>query len=98
MDYGGITDIAVIQKAIEENRVILTFDSDFGQLIYQYKYKPTAGVVYFRLPDFEPDEPAQIILDKLLKESSCTFEGFLIVVERDIKAMDYKIRPRQIPE
>lgn len=36
-DYAGITDESVMQIAIGEGRVILTFDSDFGRLIRETK-------------------------------------------------------------
>ncbi|MEO0733836.1 MAG: DUF5615 family PIN-like protein, partial [Bacteroidota bacterium] len=43
----SIADESVIRLAIAEQRLILTFDSDFGQLIFQAQEKPP-GVIYFR--------------------------------------------------
>jgi predicted nuclease of predicted toxin-antitoxin system len=40
MDYPGITDKEVINLAIEENRTILTFDRDYGELICRFNLKP----------------------------------------------------------
>lgn len=45
----GATDQAVIQRAVEQNRVLLTEDTDFGQLVYAESHAST-GVVLIRFP------------------------------------------------
>lgn len=57
----GISDEQVMKIAIEEQRTIVTHDSDYGELIYKYGYKPPAGVIYFRIYDFEPVDPGNSI-------------------------------------
>jgi len=47
----GVTDKEVMELAISEDRIIITFDSDYGELVYKYGYKPT-GVIYLRIQDF----------------------------------------------
>lgn len=32
----GISDVEVVQKAISENRAILTFDKDYGEIIFKH--------------------------------------------------------------
>lgn len=59
----GISDQKVMAQAVAEQRTILTHDSDYGQLIFKHGYRPPEGVVYFRLSNFEPEEPAKILLD-----------------------------------
>ena len=56
-DYAGITDESVMRIAIEEGRVILTFDSDFGRLIFEYNHKPESGVVPWVVSHDPPFEP-----------------------------------------
>lgn len=58
-DFGGITDEEVMQIAILEERLILTFDRDYGELIFKHNYKPKAGVGYLRFKDFTPAYPAE---------------------------------------
>ena len=83
-DYQGISDEQVMKIAIEEQRIILTHDSDYGELIFKYKYKPQEGVIYFRIYNFEPVDPALILLD-LIKQN-ITFKNHLTVVdERTIR-------------
>lgn len=86
----GITDEEVISVSIEEDRTIITFDSDFGTLIFRNRYKPH-GVIYFRWESFRPIEPGEY-LHKLLEESDLNFEGYLTVINRD------SIRQRKIPK
>jgi predicted nuclease of predicted toxin-antitoxin system len=59
----GISDEEVMKIAINELRTIVTHDSDYGELIYKLGYKPKAGVIYFRIYNFEPDDPGKILLD-----------------------------------
>lgn len=86
-DMPSVADIEVTHFAITENRIILTFDSDYGTLIFKFGYQPP-GVIYFRLPNIAPDEPAYILIN-LLKEN-CRIEHMHTVIESD------KIRQRKI--
>ena len=46
-------DEDIVTISIAQDRVILTFDSDFGELIFKLNYQPT-GVVFFRWRRFKP--------------------------------------------
>ncbi len=73
----SVEDQNVIEGAIEQNRIILTFDSDFGELVFRYGFSPP-GVIYFRLTGITPTDPASVLL-KLL-ETNYSFEGFFTIV------------------
>jgi len=60
-DNPSIKDHAVMAIAIEEDRTILTFDRDYGELIFKYNYKPPRGIIYLRLDKYKADEPGKII-------------------------------------
>ncbi|MCD6217455.1 DUF5615 family PIN-like protein [bacterium] len=45
----GVEDSTVIKLAIKENRVLLTEDSDFGQLVFAHRLK-NASVIFIRYP------------------------------------------------
>ncbi len=83
----GIDDVDVITLSQTGQRIILTFDSDFGTLIFKSGYRPL-GVIFFRLPECDVDEPTQIVL-KLLK-TDINIIGYLTVIDRE------NIRQRQI--
>ena len=56
-DYAGIFDSEVIELAMTEKRTILTFNRDYGELIFRKGYKPQSGVIYLRWDSFQPNEP-----------------------------------------
>ncbi len=47
--HPSIKDENIIAISNLENRVIVTFDSDFGRLIFQKGLYPEAGVIFLRL-------------------------------------------------
>ncbi|MEO8769829.1 MAG: DUF5615 family PIN-like protein [Ferruginibacter sp.] len=61
MDNPGIKDSEIMSIAIKEERTIVTFDRDYGELIFRHNYKPEKGVIYLRLDEYEPHEPGFII-------------------------------------
>ena len=79
-DYPGITDEQVMNIAQREERIIITFDRDYGELIYKHNYKPPKGVVYLRLDKYEPAEPG-VIVHKLFDEYKIDTEGTLTVFD-----------------
>lgn len=82
VDNFGISDREVMEIAMNESRVILTFDRDYGELIFRHNYKPDMGVIYLRLESFESEEPGWII-EKLLKDSNFIFTRKLTVITSD---------------
>jgi predicted nuclease of predicted toxin-antitoxin system len=79
--YPGITDEEAMNISIKEGRTIITHDSDYGELIFKYGYKPNAGVIYFRVYHFEPEEPAKLLLELLRTDTS--FTQMLTVIGED---------------
>jgi predicted nuclease of predicted toxin-antitoxin system len=79
-DSPSITDREVMQISIDENRTIITFDRDYGELIYKYGFRPPAGVIYLRMQNFQPEEPAELIL-KLLNNPTLEFAGLFTVAD-----------------
>jgi len=48
-DAPGSKDPDILRRAINENRVLLTFDKDFGDLAFQLGLLAVCGTVLFRL-------------------------------------------------
>ena len=84
----SISDEKVMQKAIQESRTILTFDRDYGELIFRKGYKPQSGVIYFRIPKYEPDYPAHVLIKFL--ENNSDFNNYFTVIHQSL------IRQRRI--
>ena len=78
----SIQDNEVIDIAIKEERLILTFDRDYGELVFKKGLKPPKGIIYLRIDSFSPEEPAKII-DKLIKSQKFDFTSYLTVVDNN---------------
>lgn len=89
-DSPGVKDPQVLARAADEARVILTFDRDYGELIYRLRQASPAGGVYFRYDPLYPEEPAEHLL-RLLSVTDFGLAHKLTVVERD------RIRQRPLP-
>ena len=81
-DYMGILDSEVMELAIMERRTILTFDRDYGELIFKEGYKPVNGVIYLRWTDFQPNEPGEFLIE-LFSSKKIDFQNRLTVISRD---------------
>lgn len=65
--HAGADDTSVLALAREEGRWLVTFDRDYGELIFARNHAPPPAVVLLRVPSYRPDEPAAW-LDMLLRE------------------------------
>lgn len=89
-DFAGILDSEVINFAIKEHRIILTFDRDYSELIFKRGYRPPAGVIYFRWDFFQPEEPGKYLIE-LFSSKNILYENALTVVDSDsIRQRKYK--------
>jgi predicted nuclease of predicted toxin-antitoxin system len=75
----GATDDDILRKAYTEQRILLTEDKDFGELVFRLR-KPAVGVILLR---FNPSEEAQKAtrLRQLLQNSTIALTGAFVVVE-----------------
>ena len=80
LDNPSISDKEVMKIASDEERIILTYDSDYGELIFKHGYRPDAGVIFIR---YQPSEPLETtrILERLLSTPNLSFEQTLTVVD-----------------
>ena len=91
-DCPSISDKAVLELAILEKRIVLTHDRDYGELIFKYGFRPKEGVVYFRIEDYLPQEPAEITL-QLISNNNFQLLGLFTVVDDW-----FDVRQRKIPD
>ncbi|MEA5554466.1 DUF5615 family PIN-like protein [Anabaena cylindrica UHCC 0172] len=49
IDSPGISDPQVLSRAQAENRILLTFDKDFGELAFRSQLPATTGIILFRI-------------------------------------------------
>ena len=80
-DAPGIADPQVLERAQAENRIVLTFDQDFGELAFRTKLLATAGIILFRIK-----APSSLVIAEkvakaiALRDDRC---GHFSVVEDD---------------
>lgn len=82
MDNPSIKDSEIMTIASNEERVIVTFDRDYGELIFRYNYKPEKGVIYLRLDKYQPQEPG-IIIEELILNVQIDLTRALTVVDKN---------------
>ncbi len=71
----GIADETVLERAVREARVLLTFDRDYGSLLYQRGLPAPGGVEYFRFVPFSVEEPAEYLLALLERAPSFPYSA-----------------------
>lgn len=86
----GSRDEEVLARAALEERILLTFDRDYGELIYRKGLPAPTGVVYLRFAPADPDEPARVVLG-LDEIEGFRLEGRYTVIDPP------RIRQRPLP-
>jgi len=79
-DSPGISDNEVIKMASQLNLIILTFDSDYGELIFKYGKENPPAVIFFRDKGNAP-EFAGLMLLSLLENNMLSFSNAFTVIE-----------------
>lgn len=87
-EFAGISDPEVISFANTEGRTIITFDSDYGELIFKHGLKVDQGVIYLRVSTSRPKVAAEIVIP-LVEKTDIDFSSALTVVDQD------KVRQRK---
>lgn len=80
-DAPGSTDRDVLQRAVAEARLLITFDKDFGELAFRVGLLATSGIVLLRIPPQSPAYVAQRAVAVL--ESRDDWAGHFSVIEED---------------
>ncbi len=75
-------DIEVLAHARVHGQIVITFDRDFGELIYHRNAPVPIGVLYIRLVASSPDDAGQTLV-ALLKFDGLKLAGQCTVVERE---------------
>ena len=65
-DDRRMVDPSILARAMREDRVLITFDTDFGELTFQERLPASCGVVLFRIAEAVTAlERAQLIVHNL---------------------------------
>ncbi len=83
-EMGGATDERVLAHAVSEDRILLTFDKDFGDLAFQAGLPATYGIILFRIRIDAPDALAARIAAIVESRSDWPVQ-FAVVGERRVR-------------
>jgi len=78
----GAADLEIIRKAIDENRVIITNDKDFGWLAAFYK---PPGIVLLRLKDERAANKVKMVSHIIKKYREVIIGSILVASEKKIR-------------
>jgi predicted nuclease of predicted toxin-antitoxin system len=80
----------VLQRAQAEDRIVVTFDKDFGELAFRAKLPAASGIILFRISTTSPQQVARTAAAAL--SSRTDWAGNFSVVE------DRRIRVTPLPK
>ena len=86
----GISDETVMTLASETNLIILTFDSDYGELIFKHSKDNPPAVIYFREKGADPLFAGRLLLNILSNSEITLNNSFTVVEEKNIRQRFYK--------
>ena len=89
-DAPGISDTQVLSQAVEEHRLVLTLDKDFGELAFSRRLPASCGVILVRVSSTSPSDLASAITIGLASHSD--WAGHFAVIERG------RVRMTELPE
>ena len=77
----GISDREVLSRAQAENRILLTFDKDFGELAFRSRLPASVGIILFRIRV----PSGSVVAEKVAKVISLRDDwyGHFTVIEED---------------
>ena len=80
----GIDDDTIIQKALEENWILITNDKDFGEKVYR-DGRLHRGVILLRLENECSSSKIQVLSRLLKKYPDRMSNAFVVVTENQIR-------------
>ncbi len=89
-EYQGISDLEVVEIALNLDLIILTFDSDYGEIIFKHTKHNPPSVVYFREKGNSPEFAALSLLSILSKTPLVLKDAFTVVEANNIRQRFYK--------
>ena len=89
-DHPGISDEEIIEIALKLNLIILTFDSDYGELIFKYSKDNPPSVVFFREKGESPEFAGLSLLSLLGNSEISLSDSFTVIEVNNIRQRFYK--------
>jgi predicted nuclease of predicted toxin-antitoxin system len=88
-DAPGTSDVEVLAHAQRENRIVVTFDKDFGELAFRARLPASSGIILLRISTPSAAHVTRVVVAAI--ESRTDWAGHFSVVE------DNRIRMTPLP-
>lgn len=88
-DAPGRSDQDILSQAQVENRIVITFDKDFGELAFRWGLPASSGVILFRAKTQGAAQAITLLMGAIRSRSD--WQGHFSVVEMD------RIRVKPLP-
>ena len=83
-EFQGLHDEEILQKAYQENRILVTSDKDFGDMIFRSQ-RPHCGILLLRLINEHPINKIRV-LEQILKHHAHELENnFVVATEATVR-------------
>jgi predicted nuclease of predicted toxin-antitoxin system len=69
--HASIDDVDVLALAVREQRCIVTFDRDYGELLFARRCPAPPAVILLRVVSYRPEEPALWVMQLVADENDC---------------------------
>lgn len=83
-DMPGATDRLVLERARDLGRWLITFDRDYGELVFLHELPPPPAIVFIRQEPIPPDAPAEW-LTSLLSDPELESGYFITLGSKTIR-------------
>ena len=77
-EFPSKQDDFILDIASKQNRILITLDKDFGELVYRLK-RCHEGVILVRLDGLKPVEKARIVYNNIEKHSKELLNAFTVI-------------------
>ncbi|MFC2130137.1 DUF5615 family PIN-like protein [Bacteroidota bacterium] len=84
-------DEVIFLRAMQEDRIIVSADTDFGTLLSTWKSEKPSFILFRKLLTRKPDEISKILIDNLNQIEESLEKGCVVVFDRE------RIRIRMLP-
>ncbi len=92
-EYGlqSADDDTILRRAAEENRILISADTDFGTLLALWESRKPSIIFFRRSTEHHPDKQLRLLLSNLHSIQKALEQGSIVVFEQT------RIRIRQLP-
>jgi predicted nuclease of predicted toxin-antitoxin system len=95
-DAPGSKDREVLAQATSEGRILVTFDKDFGELVFRMGASAPLGVILFRIAPASPSHVAQTAV-AVLESRTDWARHFSVIEENRVRMTPLPSRGNQTP-